>query len=80
LIEVGVPATTEHTDQSKSGSSMSKHVAESVQHFITLLDALKLNLVAVDQIHPLLTDLMQSMSQLQILPSSYEGKNRILFW
>lgn len=51
-----------------------------LQHFITLLDALKLNLNAVDQLHPLLSDLMQSLALLKILPANYEGKVRILDW
>ena len=30
----------------------SKYVAETVSYFITLMDSLKLNYVAMDQIHP----------------------------
>lgn len=92
LIDIGVPATTEHT--AVSDGNVSKYVAETVQvstdftavselccqHFITLLDALKLNIVAIDQIHPLMSDLMRSLSQIKILPLSFNGKTKILEW
>ena len=39
-----------------------KHVAEITQQFITLMDALKLNMIAVDHIHPLLADLARSLT------------------
>lgn len=44
------------------------------------MDSLKLNLVAIDQIHPLLSDLMQSLSQVTVLPPSYQGRSKILEW
>jgi hypothetical protein len=56
-MAIGVPATYEHNTTQSSDSA--KHVAETVQIFITLMDSLKLQLVAVDQIHPLLSDLIQ---------------------
>ena len=43
-----------------------KLVAETVQHFITLMDALKLNLTAVDHVHPLLGELAQSLTQIAV--------------
>ena len=45
---------------STTGITSAKYVAEAVQHFITLMDSLKLNMVAVDQLHPLLSDLVFS--------------------
>ena len=69
LIELGVPATVEHqTTQATS----SKTIAETVQFFITLMDSLKLNYVAVDQIHPQLSDLMQSLNKVH--PQEAKGK------
>jgi hypothetical protein len=58
-MAIGVPATYEHNTTQSTGSDSAKHVAETVQIFITLMDSLKLQLVAVDQIHPLLSDLIQ---------------------
>ncbi|CAG8475778.1 15698_t:CDS:2 [Cetraspora pellucida] len=72
-FKIGVPATIEHSiDPIKSA----KYVAETVSHFITLMDALKLNMKAVDEIHPMLSDLMQSLNNVSSLPTEYEAKIR----
>jgi ESCRT-I complex subunit VPS28 len=87
-MAIGVPATTEHNTIQVSDSA--KHVAEVVQIFITLMDSLKLQLVAVDQIHPLLSDLIQvclhnrltkkSLNRVSSLSAGYEGKGKIKEW
>ena len=73
LIELGVPATIEH--QQSQGSS--KNIAESVQFYITLMDSLKLNLVAVDQIHPQLSDLVSSLTKLSLTERT---KPKLMQW
>eukprot|EP00842_Homolaphlyctis_polyrhiza_P002164 jgi/Hompol1/2949/HPOL_003074-RA len=80
LIEIGVPATVEHATEAVASGASAKHVAETVQFFITLMDSLKLNYVAVDQIHPQLSDLIQSLNRVQTLPKDYEGKIKIRNW
>lgn len=50
-----------------------------LQSFITLLDALKLNLRAKDQLHPYLSDLMAGYSRFKG-SSEWEGRGRILHW
>ncbi|KAK7040782.1 Vacuolar protein-sorting-associated protein 28 [Paramarasmius palmivorus] len=59
-VKVGVPATVEHPGDSgiMSGSDTAKWVAETTESFITLMDALKLNLRAKDQLHPLLQNVV----------------------
>lgn len=42
-----------------------KAVGETVQFFITTMDSLKLNMVAVDQLYPLLNDLMQFLNKVR---------------
>jgi hypothetical protein len=37
-------------------------------------------MVAVDQVHPLLSDLMQSLSKVNSLPTNYQGKEKIREW
>ncbi|KAF3791719.1 Vacuolar sorting-associated protein [Nymphaea thermarum] len=81
LMVSGVPATVEHRTVAASSSAGSTlAVAESVQHFITAMDSLKLNMVAVDQVHPLLSDLWASLSKLPQLSSEFEGKVKIKDW
>jgi ESCRT-I complex subunit VPS28 len=42
------------------------------------MDSLKLNLKAVDQIHPLLSDLIQSLNR--VVSGDFEGKIKIRNW
>jgi ESCRT-I complex subunit VPS28 len=82
LVASGIPATIEHKAASSSsietGSAMA--VAECVQHYITSMDSLKLNMVAVDQVHPLLLDLLGSLNNVPLLPADFEGKVKTRDW
>ncbi|CAI9118706.1 OLC1v1020306C1 [Oldenlandia corymbosa var. corymbosa] len=75
----GVPATVEHRNV-LSATTSAAIVAECVQNFITAMDSLKLNMVAVDQVHPLLSDLSASLNKLSILPHDFEGKTKMREW
>jgi len=80
-LQIGVPATVEHGglnegDQRKTAM----YVAETVQYFITLMDALKLNMVAVDEVHPLLNDLIESMNKISSLSATFDGKTKVKQW
>eukprot|EP01132_Coremiostelium_polycephalum_P009242 gene9242-11323_t len=82
LVNKGFPSTLEHnihTDANDS-SPMAKNVAETVQHFITTMDSVRLKFVAVDNIHPLLSDLMESLNRNTWLSSNFEGKEKIMNW
>ncbi|CAM8988155.1 hypothetical protein QQ045_007988 [Rhodiola kirilowii] len=81
LLVSGVPATVEHRASAASSSITSAAtVAECVQNFITSMDSLKLNMVAVDQVYPLLSDLSASLNKLSFLPSNYEGTVKMKEW
>lgn len=76
LLKIGVP------EQMLSSSSANSHdvaitVAETAEHFITTMDALKLETKAVDELQPLLSDLMNSLVRLPETPNDFEP-NRIL--
>lgn len=43
------------------------------------MDALKLNMIAVDQIHPLLSDLILSLHKTN-MSSSYKGTEKVKEW
>ena len=70
----------EATAKPGSGVSTARLVAETVQFFITAMDSLKLNMTAVDQIHPLLTDLYESLCKITNLSQDWEGKVKIKNW
>lgn len=81
LVVSGVPATVEYRAAAATTSTgAAAIVAECVQHFITAMDSLKLNMVAVDQVFPLLLDLSTSLSKLSILPPDFEGKTKMKEW
>ncbi|CAK0784930.1 hypothetical protein CVIRNUC_008135 [Coccomyxa viridis] len=80
LIYSGMPATVEHGKPSSMQSNSAVAVAETVQHFITAMDSLKLNMVAVDQLYPVLNDLMQSMNKIAPLPGDFSGKVKMKNW
>lgn len=78
LVTAGVPATMEH--RAAAAATSAAMVAECVQHFITAMDSLKLNMVAVDQGHPLLSDLLGSLNKLSILHLDFLGKTKMKEW
>ncbi|KAJ3413156.1 hypothetical protein HDV05_008359 [Chytridiales sp. JEL 0842] len=83
LLEIGVPATVEHAvaETSSSAKQHVKIVADVTTSFITLMDAIKLNMIAVDQIHPLLSDLIQLLNKIPSLPAEFdEHKTKIKHW
>ncbi|XP_072957037.1 vacuolar protein sorting-associated protein 28 homolog 1-like [Typha angustifolia] len=86
LLVSGVPATVEHRAASSASAgaaaaTSAAAIAQCVQHFITAMDAVKLNMLAVDQVHPLLSDLSASFAKLGgILPPDFEGKVKVREW
>ncbi|KAK4191809.1 vacuolar protein sorting-associated protein 28 [Podospora australis] len=91
-IRVGMPSTT-LTASSSMGQSASSHnhqqqnqqsqpggqlILEATQDFITFLDALRLGLLAKDQLHPLLTDVIQSVNK--VTDRDFENRGKIVQW
>eukprot|EP00003_Mantamonas_plastica_P025379 TRINITY_DN496_c0_g1_i1.p1 TRINITY_DN496_c0_g1~~TRINITY_DN496_c0_g1_i1.p1 ORF type:complete len:183 (-),score=46.20 TRINITY_DN496_c0_g1_i1:21-569(-) len=76
----GVPANIEHGDPgAHTSSSDTQRCAEITQHFITALDALQLEMVDVDQLHPLISDVVNGMNRVSFL-SNFEGKTKLTGW
>lgn len=80
-FKAGVPATILHGDVAaadQKGKELT--VFHTVQHFITAMDSLKLNMKAVDELHPNLTDLMDSLQKVPNLPLDHEAKSKVREW
>jgi ESCRT-I complex subunit VPS28 len=85
LIYSGLPATVEHGaggpgrggDRERGGAVA---VAGAVQAFITAMDSLRLNMVAADQVHPLLTELAAALGRVGTLPPDWGGRARVRRW
>ncbi|CEO96083.1 Vacuolar protein sorting-associated protein [Plasmodiophora brassicae] len=80
LIEVGVPATIQHGDNDRPQGSHELYVAEAVQHFITTMDSLKLEMHAVDEVYPHLKDLMDSLNKISIVLPDHIAKVKVMSW
>jgi ESCRT-I complex subunit VPS28 len=92
-LKVGVPATVEHalksntmapssapsqlTVSAPSSSVSAKAVAKATGDFITAMDGVKLNFRAKDQLHTLLTDLMESLNE---VIGDFDGRGKIVEW
>ncbi|KAK5630479.1 hypothetical protein RRF57_006194 [Xylaria bambusicola] len=84
-LKVGMPSTAVTTStgtapqptvaaDSKSGQLILK----ATEDFITFLDALRLGLLAKDQLHPLLTDIIQSANK--VTDRDFENRGKIIQW
>lgn len=80
-----MPATTisasSSTPQAASASASSANgvlIAEATQEFITFLDAVKLGLLSKDQLHPLLSDVIQSVNR--VTDKDFESRGKIVQW
>ncbi|GLE05178.1 hypothetical protein PINS_up014166 [Pythium insidiosum] len=64
----------------RTAKADSVNVAQTVQNFITLMDVLKLNIRAVDEIQPLLCEMMTSLTQVSGLPADFQGRDKMEGW
>lgn len=78
LLVAGVPATVMHRTSDGRGASV--HVAETVQYFITAMDALEISQRAVDQLQPLLMDVMAGLNKNDALPADFPGRTKVQHW
>lgn len=84
-IRVGVPSTLVQAASSSSapapsigGNTSGALIAEATQDFITFLDALRLGMLAKDQLHPLLTEVIQSVNK--VTDRDFEHRGKIVQW
>jgi ESCRT-I complex subunit VPS28 len=61
-----------------AGSAGGLLILEATQEFITFLDAVKLGLLSKDQLHPLLTDVIQSVKR--VTDKDFENRGKIVQW
>jgi len=78
LLKWGVPQQIKSHYDDKNAVAVT--VAETVQHFITTMDAVKLEQRAVDDLQPLLSDLMDALTRLPETPNDFEPNRRVQIW
>ena len=77
LLKIGVPEQMlSSTESDKTGIT----VAETAEHFITMMDALKLETRAVDELQPFLSDLMNALTRFPDTPNDFEPNRIVQQW
>lgn len=77
LLKVGVP---EQMLSNVASHKTAITVAETAERFITTMDALKLETTAVDELQPLLSDLMNALAKLPDTPNEFEPNRIVQSW
>ncbi len=80
-IRIGLPSTVtapSHAAATSSNGTNGTLILEATQDFITFLDALKLGLLAKDQLHPLLSELIQSVNK--VTDRDFDSRGKIVQW
>lgn len=89
-LRIGLPATVEqashgvHTPSSGpsgnalSGGASGSLILTATENFITFLDALKLNMVSKDALHPLLSEVIQSVNK--VTDRDFDNRGKIIQW
>ena len=60
--------------------NVQKSIAEIVSLFITIMDRLRLEIKAMDELHPDVKELHEIMSRMSSLPPSFEGRLKVKKW
>ncbi|CEF96780.1 Vacuolar protein sorting-associated, VPS28 [Ostreococcus tauri] len=81
----GVPATAEHRGSTARGTDAEQRaearaVADATHCFIGVMDTVKLDMRAKDQVGPLLGDLLLALCRVSRLPSDFEGTKSVRRW
>ena len=87
-IRIGLPATiadappaqtaTPQNTAPSGSSATGQQILLATENFITFLDALKLNMLSKDSLHPLLSEVIQSVNQ--VTSSDFENRGKIISW
>lgn len=78
-IKNGLPATIEQINGNQPTSASARLVAEITGNFITCMDAVKLNYKSKEQLHPLLSDLVVNLNELNE-ELQFTGKSKLVNW
>ncbi|OGM46709.1 vacuolar protein sorting-associated protein Vps28 [Aspergillus bombycis] len=88
-LRIGLPATVEQASHNAPAANMGSAagptggasgslILTATENFITFLDALKLNMVSKDALHPLLSEVIQSVNK--VTDGDFENRGKIIQW
>lgn len=70
-------APSNNAPQSRPSATGSQ-ILLATENFITFLDALRLNMLSKDSLHPLLSEVIQSVNQ--VTTADFENRGKIISW
>ena len=85
-IAAGMPATVQHgasaSASGKDGGKKDRAVLTltATERFITAMDSLKLQMKAVDELYPLVNEILDSISKFDALPPDHDSRTRVSKW
>ncbi|KAF4693990.1 Vacuolar protein-sorting-associated protein 28 [Perkinsus olseni] len=79
LLGTQLPATKMYHSGEK-GSPDTVHILDAGQHFVTLVDCLKMEMVSVDDLLPIVRELCGSLASISSLPVDFDAKVNIQKW
>ncbi|KAI2790991.1 Vacuolar protein sorting-associated protein 28 [Penicillium oxalicum] len=88
-LRIGMPATVEQASHNvpqasgagsggSGGGASGSLILAATENFITFLDALKLNMFSKDALHPLLSEVIQSVNK--VTDGEFENRGKIIQW
>jgi len=82
-LKIGLPATVETpsarpVSQAPGSGVGASHIVTASENFITLFDAIKMNMLSKDTLHPILADTIQAVNK--VTDRDFENKGKIIQW
>ena len=82
-LKIGLPATIEGSShrplsQMPGGGIAATHIVAASENFITLFDAIKMNMLSKDTLHPILVETIQAVNK--ATDQDFDNKGKIIQW
>lgn len=86
-LKIGLPATVQQapaqqsrplSQQPGSNNNSATHIVSASESFITLFDAVRLNILSKETLHPILVDVIQAVNK--VTDRDFENKGKIIQW
>ncbi|KAF1347628.1 vacuolar protein sorting-associated [Delphinella strobiligena] len=82
-LRIGLPATVEAAparpvSQAPGAGVAATHIVTASENFITLFDAIKMNMLSKDTLHPILVETIQAVNK--VTDRDFENKGKIIQW
>ncbi|KAL1304277.1 hypothetical protein AAFC00_000687 [Neodothiora populina] len=82
-LRIGLPATIESAPARPSAQSLgtgaaATHIVTASENFITLFDAIKMNMLSKDTLHPILVETIQAVNK--VTDRDFDNKGKIIQW